>query len=85
MSQIRQRLYRYGENLDLLVNVLFGAIATEPRSRDFEFLGSITKGHEAQNPQENANSFRADIFDGTDVNGLAVITKPVSKVDLSSH
>ena len=63
--------------------MLFRAIASEPGSSDLEFLGSIAKGHKAQDPQKNTDSFGADIFDCADIDGLTIITKPVAKIDLT--
>ena len=62
--------------------MFFRAIAAKPSSSDLEFLGCIAKGHEAQDPQQNANCFSADIFDCPHINCLTIITQPVAKVDL---
>jgi hypothetical protein len=62
--------------------VLFWPITAKTCSGDLKFFGSIAKGHEAQDPQKDTNSFSADIFDSSHINGLTVITKPVAKVDL---
>ena len=54
-----------------------------PREQDLlELLGTIAKRHEAQDPEQNTNSFGTDIFDGTNIYSLTVVTKPVAKVDL---
>jgi len=40
----------------------------------------IPKGHEAQDPDQNANGLGTNVFDGTHIDCLTVVTKPVSKV-----
>ena len=50
---------------------------------DLELTSTIAKGHEAQDPEDETNSFRGDIFDRTDIYSLTVVAKPISKVDLN--
>ena len=39
------------------------------------------KTHEAKDPEDQSDSFRTNVFHGSDIDGLAVITEPVAKVD----
>lgn len=63
-----------------VVNVFLGPVATQSLCCDLEFLCSVAKTHKAQNPQDNANSFSADVFHGANVNSLAIVSQPVAKV-----
>ena len=61
--------------------MLLGSIATQPIGGYLELLCSITKAHKPNNPEEYANSLGTDVFDGSDVHRLAIITKPITEVD----
>lgn len=62
--------------------MLFRAVAAEALSGDFEFVSSVTERHKSEDPEYDSNSFCTDIFDSADVDGLAVVSEPVAKVDL---
>ena len=63
-----------------VIDVLLGAIAAKSICSHLEFFGAITKAHEAQNPKNDTDGFRTDIFDSSDVHGLTVIPQPVTKI-----
>ena len=64
-----------------VINMFFGAIATEAVGSNFKLLGSEAEGHEAEDAEEKSDSFGRDRLDGTDVDGLGVIPEPVSEVN----
>lgn len=57
---------------------------TEALGGDFELLASIAKGHEAKNAEEQTDGLRGHRLDGSDIDGLGVVSQPVTEVDLAS-
>ena len=47
--------------------MLFRPVAAQPVPSNFELSSSISKGHEAQNPENETNRLRADVFDRTNL------------------
>jgi hypothetical protein len=64
-----------------VVNVLLGPIAAQPIAGDFKLLGAVSKRHEAQDPEQDADSLCRHHLHRTHVDGLRVITQPVAKID----
>lgn len=64
-----------------VINMFFGAVATEAVGSNFKLLGSETEGHETEDAEEKSDGFGRYCLDGTDVDGLGVIPEPVSKVN----
>lgn len=69
-----------------VVNVLLGTVDTEAVAGDLELIGGIAKGHEGENPYNDAQGLGIDALEGTDVEGLGIITEEVAEVDsLDEH
>ena len=64
-----------------VVDVLLGAVAAEALGGELELAGSETKGHEAEDAQQQADGLGGDVLDGADIDGLGVVPQPVAKVD----
>lgn len=62
--------------------MLFRSIAAESLSSHLKFTRAIAKGQETQDPEQDTDSFGADVFDSSNVDSLRVISEPVAKVDL---
>lgn len=63
-----------------VIDVLFGPVAAESIAGNFKFLGPIAKAHEAKYPEQDANGLCRHILDRADVDGLRVISQPVTEV-----
>jgi len=61
--------------------VLFRSVATKAIAGDLELLGSVAEAHEAEHPEEDADSLCRDHLDSADIDGLGVVAQPVAKVD----
>jgi hypothetical protein len=59
----------------------FGSIDSKAFIGDLKFASGITKRHECENPDKNANGAGRNTFESADVDSLTVITEPVTKVD----
>lgn len=68
-----------------VVDVLFGAVAAKTLGGDLEFAGTVAKGHEAQDAEEQTNGLGRHHLDGADIDGLGVVTSPVAEVGLLDH
>lgn len=68
-----------------VINVVFGTIAAEALGGDFEFAGAVAKGQEAEDAEQETDGLCRDRLDGTDVDGLGIVTEPVAKVDTGHH
>lgn len=64
-----------------VVDVLLRAVAAKSFSSDLELARSIAKCHESEDAKQETDGLGGDSLDGTDVDGLRVVTEPVSKVD----
>jgi hypothetical protein len=64
-----------------VVNVLLGAVAAQPVPGDFKLLRPVAKGHEAQDPQQDADRLGRHHLHSAHVNRLRVVAQPVAKVD----
>jgi hypothetical protein len=64
--------------------MFLGSVAAQPLSCDLKFTRTVAKGHESENPEQDADCLCADVLDSADIHGLAVVTKPVAKIDLRS-
>jgi hypothetical protein len=64
-----------------VVNVLLGPIAPQPVSCNLKLLGAVSKGHEAQNPEEDADGLSRHHLDRAHIDSLRVVAQPVAKVD----
>jgi hypothetical protein len=54
-----------------VVDVVLGAVAAQAVCGDLELARAIAKGHEAQDPEEDADGFGGDVLDGADVDCLS--------------
>lgn len=57
-------------------------IASQSLGGHFKLARAVAKGHEAQHPEKDTNGLGTDILDGANIDGLAIIAKPVAEVDL---
>ena len=53
-----------------IIDVVFRTVATKSFSCHFEFLCAETESHETEDPEEDSNSLRRDVFDGTNIDSL---------------
>jgi hypothetical protein len=70
----------YTANLGV-VDVLLGPVAAKAVASNLKLLGAIAKAHEAQHPEQNADSLGRHHLDGADVDSLRVVAQPIAKVD----
>lgn len=63
-----------------VVDVLLRPVAAKSVPGDLEFLGAIAKGHEAQDPEQDADRLGRHHLDGADIDSLRVVSEPVAKV-----
>ena len=61
--------------------MFFGTVATKAIRGHFKLFRPITEAHETQDPQEDPDSFCADVLDRTDIDGLTVISQPIPEID----
>ena len=55
-------------------------VAAQAVRRNLEFFGTISKTHETEHPNNNANRFSANIFDRSDIYSLTIVPQPISKI-----
>ena len=73
---VRLQAYIFG-----IVDMLLWPIASKPVGGDFKLFGTVAKTHKAQNPEQYPYGFGTDVLHCTNINRLAVVPKPVAKVD----
>lgn len=61
--------------------MLLRAVATKSLSSDLELASSEAKGEEGKAPKQDTDSLSRELLQSTDIDGLRIITEPVSKVD----
>ena len=61
--------------------MLFRSVAAQSVRSYFEFFGCVSKAHESKNPENNPNSLSADIFDGSHVDRLTIVTQPITEIN----
>jgi hypothetical protein len=61
--------------------VLLRPVAAQTVAGNLELLGTVSKRHEAQNPQKNTNSLSRHHLDSAHIDSLRVVPQPVAKVD----
>jgi hypothetical protein len=54
-----------------VVDVVLGAVAAQAVCGDLELARAIAKGHEAQDPEKDADGFGGDVLDGADIDCLS--------------
>lgn len=64
-----------------IVYVLFGSITSQSICCHLKLFCGIPKAHEAQNPKDDSNGFGTDILHRPNIYRLAVVTKPITKID----
>ena len=62
------------------VSYLLWTIDLKPVGRNLEFFSGVAKGHEGQNPDENANRLGVCTFQAAHIHSLAIVTQPIAKV-----
>lgn len=65
--------------------MFLGSINPQSLARDFKLARSIAEAHKGQDPHKYTNDLGLDTLEGTHVNGLAVVAKPVAKIDTLDH
>lgn len=55
-------------------------VAAQAVHSNFKFPGTVSKTHETKHPNNDANRFSANIFDGSDIYSLTVIPQPIPKI-----
>jgi hypothetical protein len=68
-----------------VVDVILGTIAAQALGSDLELTATIAKRQKAEHAEEKTDGLRRDRLDGTDVNGLGVVAKPVTEVYAGNH
>lgn len=68
-----------------IVDVVFGTVATKTIGSNLKLARAEAEGQEAQDTKEQADGLCGNSLDGTDVDGLGVVTKPIAKVDARDH
>ena len=68
-----------------VVDVVLRAVAAEPVRSDLKLAGAVAEAEEAEHAKQQADGLCRDGLDGTDVDGLAVVSQPVAKVDTGDH
>ena len=61
--------------------MLLWPVAAESVAGDLELLRSVAEAHEAEDPEQDADSLSRDHLDGADIDGLRVVAQPVAKVN----
>jgi hypothetical protein len=61
--------------------VLLRPVAAQAVTRDLKLLGAVSKGHEAKNPEQDADSLCRHHLDSAHVDSLRVVAQPIAKVD----
>ena len=68
-----------------IVDMVFGTVATKTIGCNLKLAGAEAEGQEAQDTKEQADGLCGNSLDGTDIDGLGVVAKPIAKVDAGNH
>jgi len=63
-----------------VVDVLFGSVDAQPLCRYLELASGVSKAEEGQDPYEDADRLGWDPLERADIDGLAIVPTPISKI-----
>jgi hypothetical protein len=64
-----------------VVDVILRAVAAKSLGGNLELAGTVAKGHETKNTEKEADGLSRHRLDGTNIDGLRIVPKPVSEID----